>query len=140
QQSVVNASAALPELGHFAARHTVFSAGYQDKGRPIVDADPPFGRCVLLPLPREERTASLQELAALAGDFLGRDLATPLGKTADQERLRRLPPGDRRPSAAAPACQTFGSYWFVVPRRLLLRRGARGLWGPPRQTPRSGNP
>jgi hypothetical protein len=74
----------------------------------------------------------LHELATLTGDFLVRELATPLGKVAAEERSRRADsPTPGRASAATSqpglVCQTFGAYWFAVPRRLLLQRVTRRL-------------
>jgi serine/threonine protein kinase len=145
-RSTANAFAALTELSYFSAPRTVFSASY-DQGQAVVDPAPPFSRCVLLPLPREEEPASLHELANLTGEFLVRELATPLAKVADQERSRRAEsggpgrapdqaesPSPGTPTRAAPGtapkglvCQTFGAYWFAVPRRLLLQRVAQCL-------------
>jgi hypothetical protein len=145
-RGTANAFAALTELRYFSAPGTVFSAAY-DQGPTVVDPAPPFSRCVLLPLPREEEPASLHELANLTSEFLVRELATPLAKVADQERSRRAEagghcraadqafnPSDGKPARAAPrtipqglVCQTFGAYWFAVPRRLLLHRVARCL-------------
>ncbi len=124
-RATANAFAALTELSYFSAPGTVFSAGYLDQGGSLTDAEPPFSRCVLLPLPREEEPASLHELATLTGEYLVRELATPLGRAADEERAKRS--ANRDAAAAGLACQTFGAYWFAVPRRLLLRRVARRL-------------
>jgi hypothetical protein len=129
-RATANTFAALTELNYFSTPGTVFAGSYLDQGRSVGDAAPPFSRCVLLPLPREEGPASLCELATLTGEFLVWELATPLGKAADEERARRA---DSRPAAAAgttppgPVCQTFGAYWFAVPRRLLLQRVTRCL-------------
>src|SRR5262249_53740050 len=122
RRDTANAVASLVELNYFSAPHTVFAGGVRDhNGRAVADREPPFSRCVLLPLPREESPTSLQELAALAGDVLGGELTPPLGKVAEQERVRRTG------HAPQPRCQTLGSYWFTVPRRLLLQRVARSL-------------
>jgi hypothetical protein len=131
-RATANAYAALAELSYFSAPGRASAAGYPAPGRPAGDAAPPFSRCVLLPLPREGGAASGDESATLTAEFLVWELAAPLGKAADEERLRRV---DSRPPAAAPAgppppglvCQTFGAYWFAVPRRLLLQRVTRSL-------------
>jgi hypothetical protein len=137
-RATANTFAALTELNYFSAAGTLFAGSYVDQGRLVVDSAPPFSRCVLLPLPREDESASVNELATLTAQFLVRELATPLARVADEERSRRtdcrLPasgptPGHDAAETAAPGlvCQTFGAYWFAVPRRLLLQRVARCL-------------
>jgi hypothetical protein len=122
-RATANAFAALSELGYFSAPGIQFSAGYIDQGRVVAEADPPFSRCTLLPLPREEESGSLGELLTLTAEYLARELTTPLAQVADAERSRRA-------DAASPGglvFQTFGAYWFAVPHRLLLRRVAEHL-------------
>jgi hypothetical protein len=128
-RATANAFAALTELSYFSAPGRVFSTGYLDGGRSVTDADPPFSRCILLPLPKGDEPASMPELASLTGEYLVRELTTPLARAADEERARRA--ASRAPAAARPGlvCQTFGAYWFAVPRRLLLQRVARRLCG-----------
>jgi serine/threonine protein kinase len=101
---VANAYAALTELKRDAAE------------RAAAGAAPPFDRCIFLPLPaKSEGDVAVQELVSLAGEFLSRELTTPLGRVADDGR------STSRPAAARMTCQTFGAYWFSVPRRPLLR-------------------
>jgi hypothetical protein len=121
-RAVANAFAALTELRHFAAPEVTFTASYPADTEAVADPEPPFSRCWLLPLPPEaEGEESLCELASLAGDFLSRDLVTPLGRTADLARARVPAP------SPGLSCQTFGAYWFAVPRRALLQRVAQRL-------------
>jgi hypothetical protein len=121
-RALANAYAALTELNHFAAAQTQFSVSYKDCPEPVTDLEPPFSRCLLLPLPDEaEGAKSLGELAALAGEFLCRDLVTPLGRAADQTRAARPAPNPGL------TYQTFGTYWFAVPRQLLIKRMAQCL-------------
>ena len=102
-RDVANGYAALSELRHF-------SAAAMGNARP-------FDRCVFLPLPpKAEGISAVQELASLAGDFLSRELTTTLGRVADEGR------SSLQHAAAGLHCQTFGAYWFSVPRRPLLRR------------------
>jgi hypothetical protein len=104
-RGVANAFAALRELKHCAD-------AAKDSG-----GAPPFDRCVMLPLPaKSEGAVAVQELASLAGEFLSRELTTPMGCEADAGRnaLKQTGEGLRY--------QTFGAYWFSVPRRPLLRR------------------
>ncbi|MCI0377342.1 MAG: protein kinase [Gemmataceae bacterium] len=123
-RALANAYAALSELSYFSDANSVFTANYKEHFGLIVDRDPPFSQCFFLPLPKEEQPASLQELSALAGDFLCRDLTTPLGKAAESERTRRLVFGRH---SNAFRCQTLGSFWFAVPRRWLLKRVAQKI-------------
>jgi serine/threonine protein kinase len=122
-RSTANTFAALSELAYFGAPGATFSAGYLDQGRPIVETAPPFSRCLLLPLPREDEADSAREQLTLTAEHIVRELATPLARVADAERARRAA------ATASPrglVCQTFGAYWFAVPQRLLLRRVAQG--------------
>src|SRR5262249_18406744 len=126
-RATANAFAALAELRYYMAPGTAFAAAYPDRSALPADGAAPFRRCVLLPLPKTEQPAALQELATLAGDYLGRELTTPLGRTAAQcraaaDKERALAGGARGPTVA-----TFGSFWFAVPRRLLLQRVAQCL-------------
>jgi serine/threonine protein kinase len=114
--AVANGFAALAELKHFAG---AAAAGYgRDKKDAPSGQAPPFDRCVLLPLPsKADGPAALAELTNRAGDFLCRELTTPLGPIADKNRAEL-----RESSDAGMICQTFGAYWFSVPRRPLLQR------------------
>src|SRR5262249_29965418 len=66
------------------------------------------------------------EWTTLAGDFLCRDLTSPLGRIADEERAA-VRPQSTQGSAPGMTCQTFGAYWFSVPRRPLLASVARHI-------------
>src|SRR5262249_3553421 len=68
--TVGNAYAALTELNHYATPGTVFSARYHEREAPIEDPEPPFNRCMMLPLPEESDEVATRELADLAGHFL----------------------------------------------------------------------
>ncbi len=112
-----NACAALRELNHFATPGRTFTAKYHQRKAPILDSEPPFGRCILLPLPDETDEVATRELVELAGLYLSRDLCTPLGRIADLGR------------AGLPACpwdsrglfyQTFGLYQISWPRHTLF--------------------
>jgi hypothetical protein len=104
-RAVANAFAALTELNHFAA-----------------DPGPPFNRCFVLPLPEETAGAApLAEVARRAADFLCWDLTTPLARVADQHRAEVSAP------EGGMLYETFGAFWFAVPRRPLLQRVARCL-------------
>jgi hypothetical protein len=149
-RALANAFAAVAELNHFAADQ-------QSHAGPAGGKGPPFDRCFVLPLPEEpapEKVRGQQSgvgegphVARLAGDFLSWDLTTPLGRTADRcraevsaakpEGVRDEGSGVRQGLAdSAPRTpdprpgilyQTFGAFWFTVPRRPLLQRVARCL-------------
>ncbi len=126
-RSTANAYGALSELRYFMGVNTAFAADYPDRSSLPPDRAPPFRRCVLLPLPKHEQPASLQELAALAGDYLGRELTTPLARVAEECRAAAAKDHALTRRTAVPTVATFGSFWFVVPRRLLLQRVAQSL-------------
>jgi len=114
-----NTCAALTELNHFWGVAD-FSARYLEREGSVRETNPPFGRCVLLPLAQAADGGS-EESAAPAAEFLARDLCTALGRTLDQARAVVTNP------AAGPFCQTFGLYKLAFPRRDLVVRAARRL-------------
>jgi eukaryotic-like serine/threonine-protein kinase len=115
-----NTYAALKELNHYS-NGGLFKGHYHEHEPAIQDADPPFRRCVLLPLPPEGKTREAGEVAAQAGEFLWRDLFTPLGRTADARRAAR------NPETKAVSFQTYGLYRFSSPRLPLIRKAARRI-------------
>ncbi|HMC88269.1 MAG TPA: tubulin-like doman-containing protein, partial [Gemmataceae bacterium] len=114
-----NVVAALTELNHFAAPGSVFSAAYLHQEETLVERGPAFSRCILLPVDADQGAAPVGELTALAGDFLCRDLTTSVGRMADQCRQQAGGP------SGGLAFQTFGTFWFTVPHRLMLQRVAQ---------------
>ncbi len=124
-RAVANSFAALTELRYFTV---IASANARGNADAPPSPDLPFNRCVLLPLPAAaDGSQAMQELATLAGDFLCRDLTTPLGRLADEGRTALAPGGKPPEAAAGMTCQTFGAYWFSVPRRPLLQRVAQHI-------------
>lgn len=124
--ALANAYAALLELKHFSALQ-MFSARYEGKesSKPFVESGPPFHRAVALQLPdRVSAADEPKELLSLIGQFLFRDLATPVGIAADLQR---------RESTSSPALmgqtvfQAFGMYRICWPRRHLLNLAANRL-------------
>jgi serine/threonine protein kinase len=119
-RDVANSYAALRELQHFAALA-------KDLGIAA-----PFDRCMLLPLPaRTDGDVAVQEVVALAGDLLCRELTTCLGRVADEARNaigRGSADTSAKQDAAGITCQSFGAYWFSVPRRPLLRQVVRHIF------------
>jgi eukaryotic-like serine/threonine-protein kinase len=122
--SLGNACAALMELRHFSAPDSVFTARYHEREAPIHDAEPPFSRSILLPLPDEADEVATRELVDLASQYLYRDLCSPLGKAADLGRAELpAPPWQSR----GLFYQTFGLYQLACPRYALKRETGRRL-------------
>ena len=119
-----NACAALTELSHYSAPTSLFTARYHEREALVQDVDPPFSRCFLLPLPDEADETATRELIDSAGQFLYRDLCSPLGKAADLGRAGlSAPPWERR----GMFYETFGLYHLAWPRHTLLREAGRRL-------------
>ena len=106
---------------HFATPGRRFTARYHEREAAVEDADPPFTRSVLLPLPDEADEKAGQRLTALAGHYLYRDLCTPLGRTADLARAGMSGP---RWDARGQYFQTAGLFRLSWPRQALLRATA----------------
>ncbi len=122
--AVGNTYAALTELIHYATPGTTFTAKYHDREPPVRDGDPPFGRVLVLPLPDETDEVATRELVELAGEFLARDLASPIGRACDLARAGlSSPPWEAR----GLHCHTFGLYQLIWPRRELEQSAARRL-------------
>ncbi len=119
-----NAYASLAELGHWGTPGNAFHATYHEKEAPILDDGAPFSRTIILPLPEEGDEAGSQETLELVAQYLTRDLATPLGKAADQARaaLPAAPPEHRGRSFS-----TFGLFQLSWPRRALMAAAGRRL-------------
>jgi serine/threonine protein kinase len=119
-----NAYAALTELWHFSAPSTSFAAAYQDADWPVADDGAPFSRCVFMQLPPPNRgDRAVREVLARAGDYLGRELTTPLGRAADEARGRLAP----KVPESKPRFSTFGLHWISWPRYNLVQRVATRL-------------
>src|SRR5262249_47882431 len=119
-----NAHAAFAELLHYASPRHVFAARYHEAEPPVHDAEPPFGRTVVLPLPPEADETAAEEAVGLAAEFLGRDLCTPLGRVADLGRADLSTPVWTERGLHY---HTFGLYYLASPHRALLRDVGRGL-------------
>ncbi len=119
-----NACAALTELSYYSSPTSVFTARYHEREAPVQDPDPPFSRCFLLQMPDEADETATRELIDSAGQFLHRDLCSPLGKAADLGRAGlSAPPWEQR----GLFYQTFGLYHLSWPRHALLREAGRRL-------------
>ena len=119
-----NACAALTELSYYSSPTSVFTARYHEREAPVQDPEPPFSRCFLLQMPDEADETATRELIDSAGQFLHRDLCSPLGKAADLGRAGlSAPPWEQR----GLFYQTFGLYHLSWPRHALLREAGRRL-------------
>jgi hypothetical protein len=121
---VGNTFAALTELSYVATPGNTFKARYHEQEPVRQDPEPPFSRCLLLPLPADGGAAAAPAQAALAGEFLSRDLCSPLGPAAALARADL--PGPPWPERGL-FCQTFGLYQFISPGRPMTKLAARGL-------------
>jgi serine/threonine protein kinase len=119
-----NAYAALRELTHFAKPGTTFRAKYHQREPVLQDGDPPFGRCIVLPLPEETDEQATREVVEDAALFLTRDLCSSLGAAADLGRggMTGVPWESR-----GLFYNTFGLYKVSWPRHALLRTLAHRL-------------
>lgn len=122
--SLGNTYAALTELNYFGSPDKLFQARYHERESPVYEQGPPFTRNVFLPLPEESDEVASQELIELCGQFLYRDLATPLGRAADLGRAG-LPtvPWEARGQFG----QTFNLFQLSWPQQSLLQAVARRL-------------
>jgi serine/threonine protein kinase len=112
-----NAYAALTELAHYGSPASRFSGHYHEREAAVEDSDPPFSRTLLLPLPEETDEIATRELVDLAGQFLARDLGSPLGRAADLSRAGlEAPPWQSR----GLYYQTFGLFTLSWPRQTVL--------------------
>lgn len=119
-----NTYAALKELNYFGGSGRMFQARYHERENPILENGPPFSRNVLLPLPEESDEIATRELVELCGQYVSRDLVTPLGREGDLVRAG-LPtvPWERR----GQFFQTFNLFQLSWPRQNLLHAVARQL-------------
>jgi hypothetical protein len=113
-----NAYAALAELQHFGRPDTLFTALYHEREAPVEDANPPFSRCVLMPLPDESDEVAQQEVVDQCAQGLYLELVTSLGREADLGRAGLpSPPWGAR----GQYFHTFGLFQLAWPRHALLQ-------------------
>jgi serine/threonine protein kinase len=128
-RDITNAYAALAELNYFAraaAGIPPANRGRDQTSKPGPDKLP-FDRCVLLSIPAtSDGPAARNESITLAEEYLIRELTSPLGRAADEARAASAPRSVQGP-APGMICQTFGAYWFSVPRRPLLQNVAQQI-------------
>jgi hypothetical protein len=118
-----NAYAAPTELNHFARPDTWFRAQYVEN-ESLEDSAPPFGRCVVLSLPEETDEAGVRQVVARAGQYLSRDMCSPLGRAADLARAGLSCPSWELRGLYG---QTFGLFRLSWPRRALFATVGRRL-------------
>jgi hypothetical protein len=121
-----NTFAALTELRHFMKPGTPFSAQYEESEPVFNETAPPFTRGVFLPLSERSDDAAVRSIAGLAAEYLRCEIASPLGRVAEDERTKRA---DATDANAEPCWQSFGLYRFTWPRRALFARTARAVCG-----------
>ena len=84
----LNAARGRPRFWNACDRPwATFSAFYHENEEIVTEQRPPLSRCLVLPVPADQSRAGAAEQAARLGDFLARDLTTPLGRLADLLRL-----------------------------------------------------
>ena len=115
-----NAYAALTELNHFTSPEVTFYARFDEREGVLSNPNSPFARGIFLSASPE--TQKIKDLVQLAGEYLGQELTTPLGRMADASRMTAAAPASSRRSML---CQTFGLYRYSWPRRMLLQRASR---------------
>lgn len=119
RSGLANAHAALRELIHFSLPNTQYEALFDRNEGLLVDAEPPFRRCALLPLPRLDDSQAMRPLLGMAAGFLFQELFTSLGREADKGR------GQTTRHTGALPFQTFGAFRLTWPRRTMIDRLAR---------------
>jgi len=120
-----NTFASLTELFHFSSPQTTYQAFFDDQEDPLNDKGAPFTRTFMLPLPEDGADQTpLRELTGMVGDFMCRDLVTPVGRKVDELREEVLANPD---DPGGMICQSFGAYRFAMPRRVLREHISRAL-------------
>jgi serine/threonine protein kinase len=127
---LANAHAGLMELKHYMSPGVTFQAQYEARENPIVDAGPPFTRCLFLPSGREDEPAELVGLVRSIASWLHQELLTPLGRTmhafrSDPQNATAM--WSRFAATPDSSHATFGVRSVSLPRRDLLRGVARTL-------------
>ncbi len=118
--SLGNTVAALTELNHYSRKGGTFSFKFDDREPKLKDRDPPFRRTILVPLEPEGNPERAGEATRLIGDFLCRELTTPLGRSADACRIVAEDTDET-------TFQALSLFRFTWPRRTLLYCAARHL-------------
>jgi serine/threonine protein kinase len=129
--SLANSYASLLELDHYS-RNAPYSLKYEtgegQKLAELRDQAAPFNRCVLMNLPDKPQSLedSTPNTVDEAAQHLGRELATPLGKSLDAARKQWR----KQANLSTPESywlQSFGMRRIVWPRQAMLERSARKM-------------
>jgi hypothetical protein len=123
--ALVNTYAVLTELHHFSSTGATFSARYDDKESNLAETHSPFRCCYVLALPPRTDPEGGDRAVAAAGEFIFRELATPLGREADAHRTSVTT--STQPLRDRFECRSFGLSRFWWPRWALLQAAARQL-------------
>jgi hypothetical protein len=119
-----NVHAALKELIYYGSPGSRFHCQYLEDEAPVEEAAPPFGRCVLMPLGEETDEKALRRVVGLVGQYLYRDLCSPLGRAADLARAGLPSPAWE---SRGLYYQTFGIFQLSFPRQALFEIVGRRL-------------
>jgi serine/threonine protein kinase len=125
-QTIGNTFAALKELNHYNSPQSVFIATHEDRDGHIHDPAPPFSRTFILPSDAPPNptdpppTSTAQQRAA---EFLRRDLLSPLGRVADDNRAEFE---EASTKAAGTVCVP-NQASFVWPKQAILTKASRWL-------------
>ncbi|WP_029629702.1 tubulin-like doman-containing protein [Zavarzinella formosa] len=125
--AMANTYAALREMHHYSQEDTVFTAHYDEREGRVSDPAPPFARCVILPTPVVSKGSAggeqlFEALVRRAGSIIARDLFTPLGRTADDNRWHHTAHGKDQLNLSV-----IGQSSFIWPKQMLLARASRYL-------------
>ncbi len=129
--ALANTFAALTELHHFAYPDAVFTAVYDcsetAQAKVVRETGPAFQRCVLVPLVENLEAGNSPTPAvttmARTGQFLVNELASSLGRAAEDSRRQRW--GGMEPQNTT--FHAIGLYRWLWPRRRLLRQAGTHL-------------
>lgn len=119
RQALANAHAALRELIHFSLPNTQYEALLDPKDGLLIDSEPPFRRCALLPLKQMDSPSTMRPILGLAAGFLYQELLTDMGREADRAR------GETTRQIVGLPLQTFGTFRLLWPQRTILEQWAR---------------
>lgn len=123
-RAVANSYAALTELAHYSSPGTCYEAHFDEREPPLVDAEPPFRRCLCFGHPKPEEGKPTRELTDLGAQLICQELLTPLGRQADE--MRDSSHSSKGYSAPRVACAV-GLQRIAWPRQRLIRIGAARL-------------
>jgi len=131
---LANTYAALVELNHFQNARQPFTARYEAREPKVSASGPPFSRCILL-ASSLAASSNPHPDAGVAGEFLFRELATPVGRLADLHRFTDGPVDTNAnpsicsaPPVSSTSCwQSLGVCSLSWPWRELSRRCAARL-------------